>query len=96
MLDEKYKEILQRLKDQNISIEGKNVIVDNTLNGQYISGYTISKNKKWLCCPVLDEEVACFIGSYEYKPQCFEIEDIYETYLKNGDWINLTQVIILK
>ena len=93
---DKYNTVLKRFAEQNINVDGKFILVDNLLNGEPISGYTMSKDKRWICCPVHNEEFSNVTGNYEYSPQCFEVEDIYNTFLGDGDILHQTKVIVLK
>lgn len=92
-------EIVERCKAQEVDVDNCYIVVQrgNTyFNGEPISGYTESKDGKWLCIPVNDEKLSDICGSYEYMPQCFEIRSKMETYLTDGCWSVLSTVWILE
>lgn len=94
-----YGKVIERLKSENIDVEGKDVLIinyDAKLNGDTISGYTISKDKKWLCCPIHDEQAEAFIGECCWNPQCFEIVGEYETFLPSGDYSVNSKIFLLQ
>lgn len=82
-----YEQVLEKFKNQNINIDNHYLLIIGkgyTFNGDNISSFTFSKDKNWVCLPVLDEESTAFSGSLCHKPVCFEIEDEYECYIGNG------------
>ena len=90
-----YEEALERFKKQGIDVSDKIILVGNSINGEQISGYSISEDKRWICIPIYDEEWSDFTGGYEYKPECYEIDEMYEAYFGN-EMLRLTNIIILK
>ncbi len=82
-----YEQVLEKFKNENINIDNYYILIigrDYSFNGDKIGSFSISKDKQWVCLPVIDEESTAFFGSYLYKPMCFEIEDEYECYVGSG------------
>ena len=91
-------EILDRCKEQNIDT-GNCLIMfqrDSTyFNGEPISGYTESKDGRWMCVPIYNEEQSDLCGGYVYTPQCFEIKNKMTTYLSNDTMTKLSTIWLL-
>lgn len=64
--------------------------------GNIVDGFTESKDERWICIPVEDEELEILTGEYMYKPQCFEVRHKMKTWLSNGSMTVLTTVWILE
>lgn len=91
-------EIKDRCKQQNIDTKDCLIMFERNqayLNGEEISGYTESKDGRWMCIPVYDDELSSCYGGYAYSPQCFEIKDKMTTYLSNGYMTTLTTIWLL-
>lgn len=91
-------EIKQRCKNQNIDISDCYILFARNqayFEGELIAGVTESKDGKWICIPVYDEEISNACGEYMYSPQCFEIKRKFTTYLSNGTMSALTTVWLL-
>lgn len=91
-------EIEKRCKNQGIDtkeclflIEGRGIY----FCGEKIKQYTVSKDERWVCVPVYDEENSLMYGSTVYKPICLEVKEKMTTYIEYGDWITLTIVWLL-
>lgn len=79
-------EIKDRCKEQNIDTEDCLIMFQRNqtyFNGEEISGYTESKDGRWMCIPVYDDK------------QYFEIKDKMTTYLSNGYMWMLTTIWLL-
>ncbi len=59
-------------------------------NGKEISGFSESKDGKWVCIPVYNDEISGMGNEYAYTPKCFEIKNKMTTYLSNGSMTTLT------
>jgi len=82
-----YEQVLEKFKNENINVDNYDIFIIGkgyTFNGESINGFTFSKNKDWICLPILDEESSAYSGGYCYKPICLEIEDMYECYVGSG------------
>lgn len=82
-----YEQVLEKFKNQSINVDNYHLLIVGKgymFNEDNVNSFSISKDKNWVCLPVIDEESTEFIGSYCYKPKCFEIEDIYECYIGSG------------
>lgn len=90
-----YEIVLERFKKQNIDVQDKDIIINGVLNGAYRVDYTFSDDMQWICIPVVDEEWSVMTGEYQYKPKCFQVESMYETFLGN-EMLRRSEVIILK
>lgn len=93
------KEIRNRCKKQNLNIENCIImfsINDTYFNGERISGYSESKDGRWICIPILNERESDFYGEYVYSPQCFEIRQEMTTYLSNGSMWSLATIWLLE
>lgn len=91
-------EIKDRCRQQNIDIGDCLIMFQRNqtyFNGEEISGYTESKDGRWMCIPVYDDELSSCYGEYVYSPQCFEIKDKMTTYLSNGYMWTLTTIWLL-
>lgn len=92
-------EIEKRCKNHNIDIEDCLIMFKGNqtyLNGETISGFSESRDGRWMCVPVYDEELSDIVDEYVYSPQCFEIKNKMNTYLSNGGMIILTTIWILR
>lgn len=91
-------EIKKRCKEQGIDIADKRILISRYgiyLDGESIDGYTESKDGRFICVPVYDDERSNMTGQYEYKPQCYEIADKFSTYLSNGYMSTLSTIWLL-
>jgi hypothetical protein len=91
-----YKDVLHRLDEQKIDHKNKDILIGRngwSLNGVSIDGLTFSKDEKWVCLPVYDEEGSNMSGGYEYKPQCYKVDSQYATY--TGDCLLVATSIYL-
>lgn len=89
-------EIRKRCSDQGIDI-GDVYILFNCggtcyFCGSLIEGISESKDEKWVCIPVLDEEASEIHEGDFYKPQCFHVSLKFSTYLSDGNMRVLTDV----
>lgn len=93
-------EIKDRCRRENIDIDNCYVMFnrggDVFFCGEPISSYSESKDERWVCVPVEDEEMEIIFGEYIYKPKCFEVRHRLTTYLSNGYISILTDVWILE
>ena len=88
-------EIKNRLREQGVNCDDFYVMWQRKgtyLESEEISGFTESKDGKFICVPVYDEEANVIIGEFNYRPQCFEVAEKYETYLSDGYMSILTNV----
>lgn len=79
-------EIKDRCRQQNIDTEDCLIMFQRNqtyFNGEEISGYTESKDGRWMHISVYDDE------------QCFEIKGKMTTYLSNGNMWALTTIWLL-
>lgn len=91
-------EIKSRCKEQNIDTDGCLIMFERNqtyLNGEEVSGYAESKDGRWMCVPIYNDEFSSCYDGYVYSPQCFEIKDKMTTYLSNGSMWTLTTVWLL-
>lgn len=91
-------EIKERCKNQNIKTEDCLIMLQRNqtyFNGEEISGFSESKDGRWMCIPVYNEEISAMSDEYVYTPQCFEIKDKMTTYLSNGFMSTLTTIWLL-
>lgn len=92
-------EIRNRCIKQNIDIDNCIIMfaMNSTyFNGERISGYSKSKDDRWMCVPILNEVESDFYGEYVYSPQCFEIRQEMTTYLSNGSMLSLATIWLLE
>lgn len=62
-------EIRDRFRKQSIDIENCIIMFpmnDIYFNGERISGYSFSKDGRWICVPILNEEETDFYEEYIY------------------------------
>ena len=81
-----YEQVLEKFKNENINVDDYDLFIIGkgyTLNDRSVQSFTFSKDEKWICLPVLDEEFSASFGNC-YKPVCFEIEEKYECYVGSG------------
>lgn len=98
MYDKWLEEIINRCKDQNIDISDCYIMFFRNqayFNGEILNSFTESKDGKWICIPVYDDENSNTYGDYVYSPQCFEIKDKMTTYLSDGYMNTLTTIWFL-
>lgn len=98
MYDKWLEEIKDRCKEQHIDISDCYIMYSRNetyFNGEIIHSFTESKDGKWICIPVYDDENSNAYGDYVYSPQCFEIKDKMTTYLSNGYMNTLTTIWLL-
>ncbi len=98
MENELLEEIKNRCIEQNIDIDGCYIMfVRNGVyfEGEKITGYTESKDEKWVCIPMYDDELSMISDGYEYSPQCFEVKQKMTTYLLCGSMWSLTTIWLL-
>jgi hypothetical protein len=91
-------EVIERLSRQGTAVSDKHILIARSgfiLDGESIESMTLSKDKKWVCVPVYNDESSAFFGEYCYSPKCYEIEDIYECYTGKGRLV-LTTVYLLR
>lgn len=93
-------EIRDRCKNNNIDIDDCYIMFSRCgeafFCGQKVPGFTESKDERWICIPVEDEETEVAYGEYCYKPECFEVRHKMSTYLSNGTMWALTYVWALE
>lgn len=92
-------EIENRCRNQSIDTEGCFIMFQRNktyFNGEVISGFSESKDGRWMCIPVYDEELSDMADGYVYSPQCFEIKDKMTTFLSNGVMKTLTTIWLLR
>lgn len=92
-------EIRERCKNQNIDTEDCLIMFQRNqtyFNGEKISGFSESKDGRWMCIPVYNDEISNMSDEYVYTPQCFEIENKMTTYLSNGSMSTLTTIWLLR
>lgn len=93
-------EIHQRCLEQNIDITDCYILFNIGgafyFAGEIITGISESKDGKWICIPVHDEEAEECYDEYIYKPQCFEVRSILSTYLSTGSMIKLATIWCLE
>ena len=91
--------IRQRYKEQEIDISDCYLMIScggTYFAGESISGWNESKNGRWICIPVYDDEASSLSGKYEYSPQCFEVEKKFQTYLSDGSMLVLSDIWCLR
>lgn len=99
IIDTWTEEIRERCKNQNISTEDCLIMFQRNqtyFNGEEISGFSESKDGRWMCIPVYNDEISAMSDGYVYTPQCFEIKDKMTTYLSNGSMSTLTTIWLLR
>lgn len=93
-------EIRQRCIEQNIDITGCHILFNIGSSfyflGEKITGISESKDGKWICIPIHDEDAEECYGEYMYKPQCFEVRFALSTYLSTGSMIKLATIWCLE
>jgi len=94
-----YLELRDRLRKENINIEDKHLLtlgIDGCcLNGDHISGISFSKDRRWVCLPMYNEEFDIMSdGEYRFSPQCFEVIEKCSTFLGSGLIVN-TDIYLL-
>lgn len=92
------KEVENRCKEQGIDTEDCLLLIEGRgiyFCGEKISSYTESKDGRWVCIPLYDEENSLVYGSAVYEPICLEIKKKISTYIEYGDWITLTTIWLL-
>lgn len=93
-------EIRKRCVEQNIDIDGCSLLFSIGgscfFSGERITGLSESKDGRWVCIPVHDEEAEEQCGEYIYRPQCFEVRSILSTYLNTGSMIKLSTIWCLE
>lgn len=98
IIDTWTEEIKERCKNQNIKTEDCLIMFQRNqtyFNGEEISGFSESKDGRWMCIPVYNGEISAMSDEYVYTPQCFEIKDKMTTYLSNGFMSTLTTIWLL-
>ena len=91
-------EIENRCKAQGIDLSDCYIMFQRNqtwFNGECITGYTESRDGRWICIPVYDDEASNTYGEHVYSPQCFEVKKKLQTYLSNGTMSTLTVVWLL-
>lgn len=98
IIDTWTEEIRERCKNQNINTEDCLIMFQRNqtyFNGEEISGFSESKDGRWMCILVYNEEISAMSDEYVYTPQCFEVKDKMTTYLSNGSMSTLTTIWLL-
>lgn len=98
MIEKWLEEIKERCKKQNIDVEDCHILFAMNrfyFDGEEITGCSESKDEKWVCIPMYDDELSMVSGEYEYSPQCFEVKQKMTTYLSNGSMWSLVTIWLL-
>ena len=95
MLMEHYKEIINRIMQKTPDFDASKfhilVADENSLDGDPIESFTVSKDRHWVCVPLrYDGQLG-----WEYCPICFEVVSELVTWLENGDLIQKMLIFIL-
>lgn len=97
MSDWRYFQVVEAMEAKGIDIGNYEILIDgSSLNGELISGVSISSDENWVCVPVHDEEAEMMTGQYEYRPQCFEVVARYEMWVSNGSMANRVEIRFLR
>lgn len=91
-------EIENRCKNQGIDTSDCYIMFARNqiwFNGECITGVSESKDGRWVCIPVYNDEASNVYGDYVYSPQCFEVKEKLTIYLSNGTISTLTTVWLL-
>lgn len=95
MMTRHYEEIINRImaKTPDFDANKFHILIadENSLDGQPVESFTLSKDRKWVCIPLR------YDGQFgdEYCPVCFEVDSELETWLGNGSLIHKTLFFIL-
>ena len=93
-------EIRQRCIKQNIDVTDCYILFNIGSSfyfaGEKITGISESKDRKWICIPIHDEDAEECFGEYIFKPQCFEVRLVVSTYLSTGSMIKLVTIWCLE
>lgn len=89
-----YKEVVKRCKEQDIDIKNCHIYIEGcSLDGNPCLQGTISQDNNWFCIPIpYYNECACM---EIYRPICFEVKNIFTTYLRRGDMWKLVTCLVL-
>lgn len=93
-----FEEIRTRCKEQDIDTNDCYILLARNeiwFNEEKVTGVAESKDGRWICIPVYDDEASNVYGDYVYSPQCFEVKEKLTTYLSNGSMNTLTTVWLL-
>ena len=96
MYERWYDEILSKLSEQGIDTSDCYLMFNRGstyFNGGFIDGVTESKDGRFICIPVKDEDE--IFGGYSYRPQCFEIKNKFTTYISDGMMSVLSTIWLL-
>ena len=84
-------EIRKRFLNQGIEIEDCYLFFDNKFEGQKVESYCPSKDNNFMCI-VFNNKL---LKETDFNIDVFEIKDIYNTYLSNGEMSYLTNIYLL-
>ena len=97
MSDWRYHQVIKTLEDKGLILDEYEVLIDDSsLNGEPISGVSLSKDENWVCLPVHDEEAEMMTGQYEYRPQCFEVMVHCQMWVSNNSMAYQVDVRLLR
>lgn len=95
MLKRHYDEVVKRIQaaTPDFNPDKFHILIadENNLDGNKIESCTLSKDRNWICIPML------YDGEYgeEYMPICFEVVEELETFLGNETMVHRCRIFIL-